>query len=382
MNSVNADDVRRHSAERFLEMIRSSRKGKFKIYIGMAAGVGKTYRMLQDAHQLYKNGVDIAVGLIETHGRADTKKLTEGLPEIPRKRIYYKGKLLEEMDIEAILIRKPELVLVDELAHTNIPGSLNKKRWEDVIQLIDSGINVISTLNIQHIESINKEVENITGIVIKERIPDSIIQLADEVVNIDLTISELIKRLEDGKIYDSEKVPIARSNFFQEAKLLQLRELALREATRLVGRKISREMVFPPKRKDAILTCISSNSISGINLIRQSSRLAAFYNSKWYVLYVQTNRESPEKIYGAEQRQLLNNFKLAAELEAEVVKIKSEKIEESIADIALQKEVGLIVIGKPSKGILAQLGKGSVLKRLLKLVRNKNIDILILSNHE
>lgn len=185
----------------------------------MAAGVGKTYRMLLEAKELLKEKVDIVIGYIEPHGRKETQKLTEGIPAISRKKIFYKGKMLEEMDVDAVLLQKPEIVLVDELAHTNVPGSKNEKRWQDVNELINAGINVISTVNIQHIESINTQVEKITGIKITERVPDSIIHSADEVVNVDLTIDELINRLKEGKIYDLSKVPIALQNFFKEDKL-------------------------------------------------------------------------------------------------------------------------------------------------------------------
>ncbi|MGE5499856.1 MAG: sensor histidine kinase KdpD [Syntrophothermus sp.] len=377
-----SEHKREQSVERFLEMIRSSRKGKFKIYIGMAAGVGKTYRMLQEAHQLYSCGIDIAIGIIETHGRKDTAKLLEGLPELPKKKVFYKGKSLEEMDIEAILIRKPEIVLVDELAHTNIPGSINSKRWEDVLQLIDSGISVISTVNIQHIESINKEVEKIASVEIRERVPDSVLQMADEVVNIDLTISDLIKRLEEGKIYDMAKIPIARNNFFQEGRLLQLRELALREVTRQVGRKINKELLISTQKSNAVLTCLSSNSTSGANLIRHSSRLASMYDFKWYVLYVQTPGESPETINGTDQRCLIDNFRLATDLEAEVVKLKSKRIAETIIDFAKQKEVGLIIAGKSESGFWNKFLKKDVLNDLIKLTHRNSIDILIISSHE
>ena len=176
------------NVEHFLDLVRSSRHGKLKIYIGMAAGVGKTYRMLKEAHELQKNGINVMIGFVETHNRSDTKRIAEDLPALPRKKVFYKGKLLDEMDVEAIIRIKPEVVLADELAHTNIPGSKNEKRWQDVKEILDDGISVITTVNIQHIESINERVEKITGIEIKERVPDSIIQMADEVVNIDLTI--------------------------------------------------------------------------------------------------------------------------------------------------------------------------------------------------
>lgn len=371
------------SAERFLNLIRASNRGKLKIYIGMAAGVGKTYRMLLEAKELLQNNVDVVVGYIETHGRKGTSELLEGIPAIKRKEIFYKGKKLEEMDVQAILLQKPEVVLVDELAHTNVPGSKNEKRWQDVNELIEAGINVISTVNIQHIESINEKVEKITGIKITERVPDNIIDFADEVVNVDLTIEELIDRLEEGKIYDMEKVPIARKNFFQEDKLLQLRDLVLKEVSRQVERKIIKEIPLESRDKiNAIVTAVSTNYQSGKKLIRRSSRLAANYNSKWYVVYVVTDKEKSDKIDTKIQRFLLNNFKLAAELGAEVKEIYSNEIAKSIVDFAKEKEASLIVIGKPVFNILYRLKPRNFFRELTSLTSKENIDILLVASDE
>src|SRR5450631_3678287 len=203
------------NVEHFLNLIRQSRRGKFKIYIGMSAGVGKTFRMLQEAQTLLRNGVDVKIGYIETHGRSETHILLEGLPVIPRRKLFYKGKELEELDMQAVLNLHPEIVIVDELAHTNIEGSKNEKRWQDVMDILDAGINVISAVNIQHIESLNEEVKSITGIEVAERVPDNVLKQADEVVNIDLTADELVIRLKEGKIYAPDKIERALNNFFQ-----------------------------------------------------------------------------------------------------------------------------------------------------------------------
>ncbi len=371
------------SAERFLNLIRSSKQGKLKIYIGMAAGVGKTYRMLLETKELLEEKVDVMIGYIETHSRKETAKLTEGIPAIERKKIFYKGKQLEEMDVDAILLHKPEIVLVDELAHTNVPGSKNEKRWQDVKELIDAGINVISTVNIQHIESINERVEKITGIKITERVPDSIIQIADEVVNVDLTIDELIDRLKEGKIYDLKKVPIALQNFFQEDKLLQLRDLALKEVSRQVERKIIKEIPLPNREKiNAIVTALSTNFESGKRLVRKSSQLAALYNSKWFIAYVQTDKEKPDRINPAIQRHLINNFKLATELGAEVTEISSSEIAKSIVEFAKRKEASLIVIGKPVFSILYRLKPKNFFRELTYYTSRENIDIFMVSSNE
>jgi two-component system sensor histidine kinase KdpD len=371
------------SAERFLNLIRSSKQGKLKIYIGMAAGVGKTYRMLLEARELLENKVDVVIGYIETHGRKETVKLTEGLPAIERKKLFYKGKQLEEMDVDSVLRQKPEVVLVDELAHTNIPGSKNEKRWQDVNELIEAGISVISTVNIQHIESINEQVEKITGIKITERVPDIVIHSADEVVNVDLTIEELIDRLEEGKIYDLKKVPIALQNFFQKEKLLQLRDLALKEVSRQVERKIVKEIPLLNREKiNSIITALSSNYESGKRLIRKSSRLAALYNSKWFVVYIQTDKEKSDRIDTKIQRYLLNNFKLAAELGAEVEEISSNEIAKSIVEFAKKKEASLIVIGKPVFSLLYRLKPKNFFRELASLTSKENIDILMIASNE
>ncbi|GAB3821120.1 hypothetical protein GCM10028895_22620 [Pontibacter rugosus] len=214
MNSKEEEDNSK-SADRFLRLLQESKKGRFKLYIGLAAGVGKTYRMLQEACELQAHGVDVLIGYVETHGRAGTEAQLEGLPIMKRKSIFYKGRMLEELDLQAVLQRRPEVVIVDELAHTNVPGSVNEKRWQDVEQLIQAGISVISAVNIQHIESLNYQIEKITGVEVSERVPDKVMKAADDIVNIDLTIEELLDRLKEGKIYDKVKVEAALKNFFR-----------------------------------------------------------------------------------------------------------------------------------------------------------------------
>src|SRR5476651_854793 len=318
-------EEKEQSVEHFLELIKRSRRGKFKIYIGMSAGIGKTYRMLQETQSLLRNGIDVKIGYIETHQRKETQALLEGLPVIPRRHLFYKGKDVEEMDLNAILNLRPEVVVVDELAHSNIEGSKNEKRWQDVLDILNAGINVISAVNIQHLESLNEEVEKITGAAINERIPDKVLQMADEVVNIDLTADELIDRLKEGKIYDEKKIPLALNNFFQAERILQLRELALREVAHQVERKIDIEVPKNVKlRAEIFLACISTNDESAKNIIRKTARLASYYRSKWYVLYVQKDNESSDKINLASQRHLINNMKLAVQLGGEVLKVKSE----------------------------------------------------------
>jgi two-component system sensor histidine kinase KdpD len=368
------------NVEHFLELIRKSKRGKFKVYIGMSAGVGKTYRMLQEAHALLKNGIDVKIGYIETHNRVETHALLDGLPSVTRKKTFYKGKELEEMDVQAIVNLHPELVLVDELAHTNIPGSKNEKRWQDVVEILEAGINVISAVNIQHIESLNSQIQQITGIEVQERIPDKVLRMADEVVNIDLTADELIARLREGKIYDQSKIQIALKNFFQGEKILQLRELALKEVASQVERKIDTEIATPTKLKtERFLICISSNDVIARKIIRKASRLASYYNSQWYVLYVQTQEESPDKIPLAVQRHLINNFKLATELGAEVIQVKSDQIAVAIGEVAEERKITTLCIGRPHFKIWRLLLKGSLFSQLLKKLGELDIDLIILS---
>ncbi|MFD0751111.1 sensor protein KdpD [Mucilaginibacter calamicampi] len=368
------------SVKDFIELVKRSRRGKLKVYIGMSAGVGKSYRMLQEAHALLRNGIDIQIGYIETHMRAETHALLGGLPLIPRRKIFYKGKELDEMDVQAVLSRHPEVVVVDELAHTNIEGSKNIKRWQDVVDILDAGISVITAVNIQHLESLNEEVEGITGTPITERIPDKILELADEIVNIDLTADELIARLRDGKIYDKSKVELALRNFFRSEKILQLRELALKEVAHHLERKIEIEVPKQIKlRPERFLACISSNHDTAKVVIRKTARLASYYRSPWIVLYVQSSHESLDKIKLDKQRHLINNFKLATELGAEVLKIKSDMITQTIMRIAEEREITTICIGKPHVNLFQLILRTTIFNQLLTKIATTETDLVILS---
>ena len=287
---------------------------------------------------------------------------------------------MEEMDLQAIINLHPEIVIVDELAHTNIPGSKNEKRWQDVIEILDAGISVISAVNIQHIESINEEVYAITGIEIAERVPDKLLQMADEVVNIDLTADELIARLREGKIYDQAKVDTALKNFFQHDKILQLRELALKEVASQVERKVDNEVTVNTRlRHERFLACISSNHDTARMIIRKTARLASYYNSKWYVLYVQTRGEDVNRIKLSVQRHLINNFKMATEMGAEVIQVKSNNVPASIVKVAEEKQITTICIGLPRFRLWQILTKTSSFNRLVKKLDGSDIDLIMLS---
>ena len=356
-------------------------RGILKIYIGMSAGVGKTYRMLQEAHNLLKAGVNVKIGYVESHGRKETELLVEDLPVIPRRELFYKGKKLDELDVQAILLLHPQIVIIDELAHTNIPGSKNEKRWQDVIDVLEAGINVITAVNIQHIESINDDVKLITGIEVKERVPDKLLQMADEVVNIDLTADELITRLKEGKIYDHTKVQQALTNFFQPEKILQLRELALKEVAGQVERKVDYQITAKQTafRHERFLACISSNHEVAQRIIRKTARLASYYNSQWYVLYVQTPKESTDRISLAKQRHLINNFKNSTELGGEVIQASSVNIARTIIETIEEKKITTVCLGKPHIKLWQIILNTSVFNQLLKTLSENDVDLVILS---
>ena len=369
------------NVEHFLSLIRKAKRGHLKIYIGMIAGVGKTYRMLREAHDLLTAGVDVQVGYVETHGRVDTAAKLEGLPVIPRKKLFYKGKEVEEMDLQAILQIHPEVVIVDELAHTNIEGCVNEKRWQDVLDLLDAGINVITAVNIQHIESLNGEVQDISGIEVKERVPDSVLGQADEVVNIDLTAEELISRLKAGKIYKPDKIELALRNFFKSENILQLRELALKEVALRVEKKVENEVVENiGLRHERFLACISSQEKTPRKLIRKVSRLATHCNSKFVVLHVQTLHESADRIPLAKQRYLINHFKLASELGGEVLQIQSDDIIGTIINVCRERQISTVCVGKPNIQLLSYVRSALRYKRLLNNLAILNVDLIILGS--
>lgn len=370
-----------NNVQHFLDLIKRSRRGKFKIYIGMIAGVGKSYRMLLEAHDLLKSGVDVQIGYIESHGRAETEALIEGLPVIPRKKVFYKGKEIEEMDLQSILLIHPEIVIVDELAHTNVEGSVNEKRWQDVISLLDAGINVISAVNIQHIESLNEEIQDISGIEVKERIPDSVLEQADEVVNIDLTAEELVTRLKAGKIYRPDKIQIALNNFFKTENILQLRELALKEVALRVEKQVENEFIqdFSRIRHERFLACISANEKTPRKIIRKTARLATHYNTKFIALYVQTPKEAPDRIPLANQRHLLNHFKMATELGGEVVQVQSSDIIGTIMKVCKERQITTVCMGSPSFNIPRVFFSVTRYKKFIDSLSKANIDLIILS---
>lgn len=357
-------------AASFLQLIRRASRGRLKIYLGYAAGVGKTYLMLTEGQRLKAEGIDVVVGVVETHGRVETAKLVEGLELVPRRVVTYHGVSLDEMDVDAVIARKPQVALIDELAHTNVPDCRNEKRWQDVQEILAAGIHVISTLNVQHLESLYETVEKHIGVRVRERIPDSVLSEADEVVNVDLAADDLQKRLTDGKIYPKERVETALKNFFQEPHLERLRELTLREvASQLDQRRRDEEPDELSKagNPDQIMVCLSSRGPNSASLLRYGSRLAGKLNRNWYAVYVQTPQEDPINIDAEVQRRLADTLTLAKQLGAIVFTYKGQDVVDTILRFAGEYGVGHIVIGKPVKTSLLYriLGKRSVAEKLI-----------------
>ena len=370
----------RQSAQHFLDLIKQSHRGKFKVYIGMSAGVGKTYRMLQEAHQLSDAGVDIRIGYVETHGRQETEALVDGLTVIPRRKLFYKGKELDEMDTQTIINQHPEIVIVDELAHTNIEGSTNSKRWQDVMQILDAGISVISAVNIQHLEGVNEQVQTITRVEIQERIPDSVLAVADEVVNIDLTADDLIERLKAGKIYRTDKIAAALGNFFTYDNLLQLRELALKEVAMRVEKKVETQVVAEGKLyHEYLMAVIDSSEKRARRVIRKTARLATHMNAAFIVLYVQSDKEDMNRIPLANQRYLINNFNLASELGGEVVRVHSNRYIETIVNVCQKRKISTVCISVPRFSLYPLFVTALRFRYLLNRLAKLNVDLIILS---
>ena len=375
----------RPRAEDFLELVQKSKRGRLKLYIGFAAGVGKTYRMLEEAHALKKRGVDVVVGFIETHGRADTAALIHDLEMIPLRKVEYRGVVIEEMSLNQILKRTPEVALVDELAHTNAPDSRNKRRYMDVLELLDAGINVIGAFNVQHLESINDLVERVTSVQVRETVPDSFLKQADQVVNLDLAVEDLQERLRAGKIYPVDRIPWALEHFFKEQNLAHLRELALREVAESVERAaISRPNVNDGSARTAtrsrIMVCVSSGSPRTPMLVRRGSRMAGRFNTDWFVVFVETPDESPEQIDAELQRHLFANIEKAKELGAETVRLKSKDPVAAILEFARSHNVGHIIVGRSQQSWWRQFFGLSIPLRLVREAAEFDIHIVSLDD--
>lgn len=366
-------------ADAFLRMIRRAERGRLKIYLGYCPGVGKTYQMLLEGHRLKEEGIDVAIGYLETHGRAEIAKLAEGLEVIPRRKTEYRGVSLEEMDLDAVLARKPQVALVDELAHTNVPGSRNPKRYQDIQDILAAGVHVITTLNIQHMESLYDTVEGTVHVKVRERLPDNVVAEADQIVNVDVTTEDLLKRLKEGRIYKAERIEAAMSHFFKTSNLEKLRELTLREMASQIDLRrreaVEEEATAAP---DQVMVCLSSRGPNSEMLLRYASRLAGRLNRNWYAVYVQTPSEELTVIDSHTQRILSGTLTLAKQLGATVFTYKGEDIGDTLLRFAKEYRVGTIVVGTPSpKSFWKRLKEGkSTVERLIHEARGVTLVVL------
>jgi two-component system, OmpR family, sensor histidine kinase KdpD len=368
-----------NKADTFLRMIRRSQRGHLKVYLGYAAGVGKTYQMLLEGRRLREEGIDVVVGVVETHGRIETERILKGLEVISRRRQEYRGITVEEMDVEAILSRKPQVALVDELAHTNVPGSRNDKRYQDVQDILAAGVHVITTLNIQHLETLYDTVEKAVGVKVRERLPDKVIAEADQIVNVDVSTEDLRERLKEGKVYTPERIEIALDHFFKSANLERLRELTLRELASQIDLRRretleGEESVSP----DQVMVCLSSRGPNSDRLLRYTSRLAGKLNRNWYAVYVQTPAEEPTVIDTHTQQIISSTLTLAKQLGAIVFTYKGEDVVRTLLQFAKEYRVGHVVIGSPRpRSVWERLrGKRGIVDRLIHEAKGVTVTVL------
>lgn len=370
---------KRISPEVFLARLKEGERARLRVYIGAAPGVGKTYQMLEEAHLLKKQGVDVVIAVIETHKRADTEAIVGDLERISQHRIEYRDIVLEEMDVEAVIARQPEVAIVDELAHTNVPGSKNRKRFEDVLDLLAVGITVITAVNVQHIESLNDAVARTTGVRVRETIPDSFLQRADEVVNVDVSVDTLRTRLRQGKIYGVEKIEQSLNNFFRKGNLSALRELALRQVAEDQAAKAhdyrEREGLEQAVIPEKVMVCITSRG-NAKKLLRVASRIAGRLAGDWYSVYVETPREEPGRIDPKDHVSLLENVRFSEELGAHFVKLKSARVADALIDFARREGITHVIFGQSARSRWDILLHGSVINRFLNEVRDASVHVV------
>ena len=373
----------RPSPESLLVKIQESERANLRVYIGAAPGVGKTYQMLEDAHMLKRQGVDIVIAVVETHGRADTAALIGDLERVQPRRLEYRGVVLEEMDVEAVMARRPQVAVVDELAHTNVPGAKNHKRYEDVLDLLQANISVITAVNIQHIESLNDVVARTTGVRVRETVPDYVLRRADEVVNVDVSVEMLRTRLRQGKIYGVEKIEQALGNFFRKGNLSALRELSLRQVAENQAAKAQdyreREGLEQAVIPEKVMVCMASRG-SAKRLLRVGSRIAGRLASDWFAVYVETPGEEPGRIKPQDYAALQENIRFSEGLGAKVVRLKSRKVADALIDFARREGVTHVVFGQSARSRLDILMHGSVINRFLDEVRDATVQVVPLED--
>src|SRR5689334_2329098 len=378
-------ELKRPSPEALLAKLKGGEKPTLRVYIGAAPGVGKTYQMLADAHLLKKQGIDIVVAVVEAHGREDTKAMIGDLERVPMRRIEYRAVTLQELDIDAVIARHPTVAIVDELAHTNVPGSKNRKRYQDVLDLLEAGISVITAVNIQHLESLNDVVNRTTGVRVRETVPDHFLRRADEVVNVDVSIETLRTRLRQGKIYDVVKIEQALNNFFRKGNLSALRELALRQVATDQATKShdyrEREGLDQAVIPEKVMVAIASRG-SAKKLLRVGSRIAGRLASDWYAVYVETPNEEPGRIKPVDYAALQENIRFAEELGAKVVKLKSRRVADALIDFARREGITHVVFGQTSRSRWDILLHGSIINRFLDEVRDATVQVVPLGTRD
>ncbi|MGE5328664.1 MAG: sensor protein KdpD [Deltaproteobacteria bacterium] len=377
-----SEEPKRITPEEALEIAKNQQRGHLKIFMGYAPGVGKTYSMLSEANRRHKRGEDVVIGYVESHQREETDKQVGTLEIIPRKKVEYSGTSLEEMDTDAILLRKPKTAVIDELAHTNVPGSKNKKRYEDVEEILNAGISVITTLNIQHLESLNDVIKQITGITVRETIPDKIVDSADEVVVVDISPDALQNRLRRGNIYQLDKVEQALKNFFRKGNLNALREIALRQTAeevdeQLVGYMKSHGILDNWQTVERIMVCISP-SPNAKKLIRRGARISKIYRCEWLVVSVDCTHLFAPKLTRQNEKVLNSHFELAKQLGADVVTLKGKSISGELSKFAQERHITQIIMGHSTRTKLQTLLRGSTINKLLK--KTKNIEVRVIPN--
>lgn len=372
----------RPSAETLLARIQEGERPRLRVYLGAAPGVGKTFQMLEDAHLLKRQGIDIVIGVIEPHGRADTESLIGDLERVPLRQIPYRGTTLEEMNLDAVIRRAPAVAVVDELAHTNAPGSKNEKRYQDVLDLLDAGISVITAVNVQHLETLNDAIERITGVRVRETIPDVFLRRADEVVNVDVSVDLLRTRLRQGKVYGVEKIEQALTNFFRKGNLSALRELALRQVAEDQAAKSQayreREGLAPAAIPEKVMVCMASRG-SAKKLLRMGSRIAGRLASDWFAVYVETPKEEPGRIRPEDMAALTENISFAERLGANVVKLRSNKVVDALVEFARKEGVTHVIFGQTARSRWNLLLHGSIVNRFLNEVRDATVHVVPIS---
>jgi two-component system, OmpR family, sensor histidine kinase KdpD len=369
----------RPTADALLARIKEEERARLRVYIGAAPGVGKTYEMLQEAHALRARGLDVVVGIVETYGRRDTEAQVKDLEILPRRAVEYRGVTIEEMDLDGILRRKPQVCVVDELAHTNAPGSRHSKRYEDVLELLDAGIHVMTAVNIQHLETLNDAVARPTGVRVRETVPDTFLHRADDVINVDVTVEELRNRLREGRIYRPEKIEQALSHFFRKGNLSTLRELALRAVADEVGEKAAsyraREGLEPALIPERVMVCMSSNATAP-RVLRTGARIAGRLGARWYAVYVETPREKPDRIKTRDAEALHENIRLAESLGATVVRVRAERPADGLVAFAQREGVTHVIFGQSARTRWELIWRGSTLDRFLGAVPDAAVQVV------